>query len=324
MSSPRLNSQFELFGQMIEVAIGEHPARSILAELAMERPGSGKMTLIDSVDPAASDDAQTMLTSDKYTREEYFSQDSANQTWDSFKGTMTPYMDVITQRTLSKPHLVEAGSYWREEDFLNITDPKSYDIDVLTRKVFREEDLLFGKAVTAATVDRYLKGSEDTITSVPLPASQALPDMLYSDITVDTLPSAIKEKFDDAWIAAGQPIYCAISSRTARMLRKDPTVHSADFVRNYADLYRTGGLPEIDGVTFIVLPTGYMANFTTELDTLFAWTPSAVARVMYDPFKVSTGVSEDHRFDVVGYLRKTVDFKRITDAGVVVGDITGN
>ena len=323
MADPRLNTQYELFGELVTTALGEHPGRSILGELTTQRPGEGKSTLIDSLDPGASTDAYTLATADKVTREEYFASDTANQTWDAYKGTMTPYNAVASQRTISKPQLIEAGSYFREEDFLQITDPKAPEIDMLTRKVFRADDLEMGKAVTASAVDRYLSTSPDTISSVALPATQALDDMLYADIDVDSLPSAIKEKFDDAWVANGQPIFCAISSKVARMLRKDTTVHSADFVRNFADLRRTGGLPEIDGVTFVVMPTSYMGLFTTATDTIFAWTPDAIAQVVYSPFKITSDVSGDHRFDVVSYLRKSVDYKRVDDRGVVVGDITG-
>lgn len=323
MADPRLVTQYELFSDLVQTNLGEHPARSILTELTYSVPGGGESVLIDSILPKDSDDAATMATSAKNTREDYYNQNASNYTWDNYKATLTPFNAVVAQRTVSKPNLIEAGSYFREDNFLQIQDPRAREIETLTRKIFKADDRLVAQAILAPTVDRYLQATPDTISQVALPASQALNDMEYGDINVDTLPSAIKEKMDESWLAAGEPVYCVISPKTARMLRQDNTVHSADFVRNYADLYRTGGLPEIDGVTFIVMPASFLAPFVGSgaVDTFFAWTPSAIASVLYSPFKVTTGVSLDHRADVVAYLRKSVDYKRTDDLGVVVGDI---
>ena len=323
MTNPRLNAAIESYSDLVKINLGEHPARSILAELCTQYPGEGKSTLIDSVLPDQATDATTTEAVDLASREAFFNQASVDQTFESFKSTMTPYNKIPTARTISKPKLIEAGTYMSDQDFLHIVDPKDYNVTVLTQKIFRSQDLLVGNAINAAAVDRYLNDTPDTVSSVSLAAEQALPDLNYADIDVDTLPSAIKEIMDNSWLSQGEPVYCAISSKTARMLRKDTTVHNADFVRNYADLYRTGGLPQIDGVTFVVMPTAYMKLFTSALDCIFAWTPSAIANVVYSPFEVSTGISPDHRFDWVAYLRSTQDYKRIDDKGVVVGDIVG-
>ncbi|RKX36324.1 MAG: hypothetical protein DRP64_18715 [Verrucomicrobia bacterium] len=95
-----------------------------------------------------------------------------------------------------------------------------------------------------------------------LPASQIVADITYATLTIDTLPSVICEKFDDVWFAKGSPIYCAISSTAARHMRANSRsqIHSNDFVRSY-DNFRTGNLPEIDGVTFIVMPNSFMGQF---------------------------------------------------------------
>jgi len=319
---PRLLAQIEAYHDNVVTLVGEHPARSILGELTTPILGEGKTTLITSIDPAGSEDAAEYEFKDKATVEDYFV--NGGGTFSEFEATLTPHTRIARERTISTPNVIEAGAYYQEHEFQYLSDPKNREVNALIQKVFLAESKAVARAISAPDVARYTDASPDVPVSVALPASQQLADMTYGDISVDTLPSAILEKMQDSWIAAGTKVYCAISSRVARELRKDTNVHSRDFVTNYADLFRTGGLPEIDGVTFVVLPTQFMSQYAGSgaIDTFFAWVPTAVAKVEYAPFEISTDVSPIQRFSWVSYLRKVQDFKRIDDRGVVVGDIT--
>ena len=315
---------FELFTDTVGDLLGEHPAHSILAHMCEEEAGSGKGIWINGISAADSEDASSGLLTAKDTLKEYNQRDANAQTWDNYKLTLTPFNDVSKQVTWSAPQLIEWGhSFDEDEGWQHLVDPKGSVMNTGLRKIFKKRDSLFLTGVTAATVSRKSTDNE-TLHSVALPAAQTLDDMTYADITVDTLPSMICEKFDNVWYAKGSPIYCAISATMARHLRKNSReqIHSQDFVRSYED-FANGTIPQIDGVTFVVLPNSMMTGIigAGAVDSYVAWVPQAIKRVMYSGFKTSQGNSIMNRDEVVVYMREKEDFKRIDDMGVVVGDI---
>jgi hypothetical protein len=318
---------FELFTDNVKDLLGEHPAHSILAHMCDEEAGSGKGVWLDAISAKDSDDASSALLSAKDTVKKFHQRDSADQTWANFQKTLTPFMDVSKMRTWSAPQLVEWGhSFDEDEGWQHLIDPKSKVVHTGLRKIFKERDELFLLGVTAATVSRKTTDDE-TLHTVALPATQALDDMLYADVNVDTLPSMICEKFDNVWYAKGSPIYCAISATLARHFRKNSRnqIHNTDFVRSY-EHFAQGSIPNIDGVTFVVLPNSMMNTIVggDAVDSYVAWVPQAINRVMYSGFKTSTGTSILNREEQIVYMREKEDFKRIDDLGVVVGDIISN
>jgi hypothetical protein len=316
--------QFEQFTDNVADLLGEHPAHDILAGLCDEVEGSGKGVWLNGISAEDSDDATQAVLTDKNTRVEFHQKDAGDQTFANYLLTKTPHMDVSKILTYSAPWLNEWGHYFDEDEgWQHLTDPKGTEVNVGVRKIFKGRDSRFLIGAAAATVSRKTDDN-DTLHSVSLPANQTLDDMVYADVDVDSLPSMICEKFDNVWYAKGSPIYCAISATLARHFRKNSRnqIHNNDFVRSY-EHFAKGTVPEIDGVTFIVLPQSMM-NVLVDgdaIDTYLAWVPNAINKVSYSPFKTSEGVSPDHRFDTAVYLREKIDFKRIDDQGVVMGDI---
>jgi hypothetical protein len=315
---------FEQFTANVKDLLGEHPAHSILAHMCEEEAGSGKGVWINGISAADSDDAVSKALTAKDTVKEYQQLAAESQTWDNFKKTITPFNDVMKMVSWSAPSLVEWGhSFDEDEEWQHLADPKGSTVNVGIRKIFKDRDELFLAGATAATVSRKSSDNE-TLHSVSLPATQTLDDMTYADIDVDSLPSMICEKFDNVWYAKGSPIYCAISATMARHFRKNSRnqIHNTDFVRSY-EHFMQGTIPDIDGVTFIVLPKSMMASITGEgaVDSYVAWVPQAINRVMYSGFKTSTSTQGLLRDTQLVYMREKEDFKRIDDLGVVVGDI---
>jgi len=315
---------FELFTDNVKDLLGEHPAHSLLAHMCEEEAGAGKGVWIDGISAKDSADASSGLLTAKDTLKEFNQLASEGKTLAAYLATLTPFMDVSKQRTWSAPSLIEWGhSFDEDEGWQHLVDPKGSVMNTGVRKIFKERDELFLAGVTAATVSRKSNDS-DTLASVSLPASQTIDDMTYADINVDSLPSMICEKFDNVWYAKGAPIYCAISATMARHFRKNSRnqIHNTDFVRSYEN-FMQGTIPQIDGVTFVVMPNSMMASIVGAgaVDSYVAWVPQAVKRIMYSGFKTSTGTSIQQRDEQIVYMREKEDFKRIDDLGVVVGDI---
>jgi hypothetical protein len=315
---------FEQFTDNVNDLLGEHPAHSILAHMCEEESGAGKGKWINGMSAADSDDATSKALTDKDTLKEYQQLAAESQTWANFQKTLTPFNDVSKMVTWSAPQLVEWGhSFDEDEEWQHLADPKGSVVNVGIRKIFKERDAMFLAGATAATVSRKETDNE-TLHSVALPASQTLDDLTYADVDVDSLPSMICEKFDNVWYAKGSPIYCAISATLARHFRKNSRdqIHSTDFVRSY-EHFMQGTIPDIDGVTFVVLPQSMMNSIVGAgaVDSYVAWVPQAIKRVMYSGFKTSTSTQGLLRDTQLVYMREKEDFKRIDDLGVVVGDI---
>jgi hypothetical protein len=329
--------KFDMFKANVQDLLGEHPAHSVMSHLCLEEMGAGRSVLIDGIDAREdagnpdrttadatkdSSDASTYDLQDKDTRTEFYERDAIDQTFANYLLTKTPHNGIYKIRTQSTPQLIEWGHYFDEDEgWQHLVDPKGKEVNVGVRKIHKSRDILMGLAVTAPSVLR-VTNDNDTFTAVNLPPSQIIPDLYQSEINIETLPSVICSKFDNVWYAKGEPIYCAISATTARYMRLNSRsqIHSNDFVRSYEN-FRLGNIPEIDGVTFIVLPDTFMSYFSGGFDNWFAWCPQAITKVTYKPMKVSEGISPDHRFDTAVYAREKCDFKRTDDLGVVVGDI---
>lgn len=314
--------KFDMFKANVQDLLGEHPNSSVVSHLCLEEMGAGKSVLLDAIDSLKSEDAATMDLQAKDTRSEFYERDGVDQTFANYLLTKTPHNDIFKQRTQSLPQLIEWGHYFDEDEgWQHLIDPKGKEVNVGVRKIFKERDELFGGAVTAPNVMRTSNDS-DTFVNVALPASQIVPDLKFSELNIESLPSVICEKFDDVWFAKGERIYCCISATAARNMRLNSRdkIHNNDFVRSYEN-FRLGNIPEIDGVTFIVMPNSYMSTFNgAGIDNWFAWCEKAITKVSYKGMAVSEGISPDHRFDTAVYAREKVDFRRTDDLGVVVGD----
>jgi len=315
---------FEQFTDNVSDLLGEHPAHDILAGLCDEVKGGGKGTWLDGISAEESDDADSAVLSAEDNRVKFFQKTAGEQTWAEYQKTLTPHMNISKIRTFSAPWKNKWGHYFTEDEgWQHLCDPKGKEVNVGVRKIFKGRDTRFLVGAGAAVVSRK-DDDNDTLHSVSLPASQTLDDMLYADVEINTLPSMICEKFDDVWYAKGMPIYCAISATLARHFRNNSRkeIHNRDFVRSYSHLAE-GTIPDIDGVTFIVLPNSMMSTLVSgdAIDSYMAWSPQAINKISYSAFRTSEGVSPDHEFDTAVYMREVIDFKRVDDQGVVMGDI---
>ena len=257
--------KFEQFKANVQDLLGEHPAHSVLSGLCREESGAGKVCFIDGIDALESDNATSGAQSAKATREDYYNDSAATpvtQNFDNYMLTKTPHMGVEKVRTKSTPVLNEWGHYFDEDEgWQHLVDPKGKEVNVGVRKMHLKRDELFAGGVVAPVVQR-TGNANDTIANVPLPASQIVLDLKYSEVDIDSLPAVICEKFDDVWFTKGMPIYCAISPTLARHFKANSRemIHSMDFVRSY-DNFRRGDIPPVEGVQFIVMPSSFMGQF---------------------------------------------------------------
>ena len=316
--------QYEMFKANVKDLLGEHPAHDLLSGLCEEEAGGGKSVWIDGIDAEESEDADQYELKEKNTGVKFEQLPAGQKTFDNWQKTRTPFMEVSKQRTLSTPRIIEWGHRFDEDEgWQHLVDPKGKEVNVGVRKIFKGRDLQFLLGAAAPSVVR--KGdADDDVHVISLPAGQALDPMAYADVNVDSLPSMICERFDNVWYAKGSPIYCAISATMARHFRQNSrsTINSTDFVSSY-EHFKQGTLPQIDGITFIVLPISMMKAITGNgaKDSYVAWVPPAINKVVYSSNKTSMGEDPSGRFETIVYLREKIDFKRIDDRGVVVGDI---
>ena len=321
---------YPYYDKAVTQIYNEHPAHSILSQLARVVAGKGENTWLSSIDAGNSDDASTKNFTLDATLKKFHQLDGGSQTFAEWLNTRTPFNDVSKLQTFSQAQLIDWGhSYSDAEDtWQNICDPKNDTLNVGMQKMHKQVDINFGKAVTATGVSRKIDGAG--IATVNLPASQILPDLTYAEVNVDTLPAMINEVMGNAWFTTGMPIYCAISTTTARHLKKNSSneLRSTDFIASYAE-FQNGTIPKVEGVTFIVLPKAFMEEIKAvegvvagdQTDHYFAWSPQAIAKVPYQALKTSIGPDAGGKFNDVAYVREFVDFVRTDDNGVVLGDI---
>lgn len=325
------------FVNNLRVLIGEHPSHNLIADLLRPVNGGGESTWIPGVNPVASDDAATKAFYDDATMKKYY-ESGDTQDFDAWIATRTPHMATQKETTFSEGQLVDWGNSWNlteDADWLTIVDPKSADMQVCAQKMHKAFDVIAGKGIAAASVQRKIKDmggtqATPTLTTVSLPTTQVLPDLVYADANVDTIPSAICEIMGNAYMTAGMPIYCAISTTLARNLKKNDNdaFRSRDFISSYSD-YRNGTFQPVEGVTFIVMPKTYMdAVLAPEAqaqdarqDHYFAWSPQAVANVNYDPLRINMDNDPGAKFNEVAYASQILDAVRTDDLGVAVGEI---
>lgn len=336
---------YQLFKANVQHVLGEHPAHSILSGMTRSESGGGEGTWLNAIDAKASADAggfseiegENVGESRPYNFNDVptvkkFQQ--ADGDFDAYKETLTPFNDVVKYKTYSEPQVNEWGHSFQaaEDTWQNLTDPKSTVISVGMQKMHRRTDVLMGKAVVAPEVGRRIDG--DTLANVPLPDSQVIADIPYSEANVNTVPTIINEIMGNAWFTRGMPIYCAISTKLATAMKTNSEqgdkLRSTDFIASY-DQFRNGVIPTVEGVTFIELPyefmqaikpnvTGGTGEYST-VDHYFAWSPQAIAKVDYQALGTQIGVDPNRRFYTAAYVSEYVDYKRTDDLGVVVGDI---
>lgn len=326
MGSSQQGHWFEKFSANVQHILGEHPAHSVLSDLARPEQGAGESTWINGIDAYSSDDATTKAFTADETLKKFHQLAGGSQTFAEWLLTRTPFNDVLKIKSLSASQLNEWGHAFSdsEDTWQNLADPKSTVVSVGMQKMHRKRDVLFGKGVTASSVSRRIDGA--AVASVSLPAAQTLAEITYANVNVDTVPALITESFDNVWFTKGMPIYCAISATMARHMRVNSRdkLHSTDFVRSY-DAFRMGTIPEVEGVTFIVMPKEFMdaikAPAGDAIDHYFAWSPNAISKVTYQGLKLNSGIDVGAKFNNQVYATEYCDFVRTDDKGVVLGNI---
>lgn len=319
------------FINTLQRVIGEHPAHNILAGLTRPVKGGGESTWIPGIDAYASDDASIKSYADDDTLKKFHQLAGGSQTFAEWLKTRTPFNNTVKINSLSSAQLIDWGHTWNlteDDDWITVVDPKSADMGVCAQKIHKTLDIDFAQAVIASTVQR--KVADSAVAAISLPATQIMADLTYATATVDTIPAMIRETLGNAYLAAGMPVYCAVSTTLARNLKKNDSdlLRSRDFIASYKE-FREGTLPTVEGVTFIEMPKTFMEAVKApegiasgdQTDHYFAWCPQAIASVSYKPLMIDIAEDPGAKFDEVAYVRQLQDFVRTDDKGVVVGDI---
>ena len=318
------------FEKNIETVIGGHPAHNLIAGLTKAKKGAGSEYWVTGLDVKASDEASAADYADDSTLRKFHEMAGGSQTFANWLLTRTPHMGTVKISTLSEAQDIMWGHSWNvteDGDWIMVVDPKSDDMDACARKIHKKLDILAAQAIIATTVSRKVSGAG--VASISMPASQILADVTYATATVDTIPAAIREAMGNAY-AAGMPIFCAVSTKLARNLKKNDSTlfRSQDFIASYAD-YAAGNLPRVEGVTFIEMPKSFMeavkavegTDAGDQTDHYFAWTPQAIAGVEYVARTAKIAEDPGAKFEEVGLVRQLQDYVRTQDLGVVVGDV---
>ena len=301
------------------------PNRSILPQLVARESLTGSVAYLDFEKPDTAKGASDLKA--KATRDAFESGLDAkgdsftNGTLSSFNSIFTPHDQTIKERTLIQPQLIEYGHNFDEDvDILNIVDPANSTVRNMMRNVYKDEDNLIINAIKAATVSRVTSSStnETSPTNIAFPTSQKIgaggEDFGSSDSTFITLDDIgrIRELMETQYVDS--KVYCLISPTTKRLMRANITaLTDSDFVGATA-FFTGGGLPDVDGITFISHPSILATEF-------YAFTADSIVFNTFNPLTTSLNEIAVQRNSIQAYIREKVDAKRVDDLGVVFGEI---
>lgn len=295
--------------------------RSLLKEFTSKSSKAGEAVSMDAMSP--NDEANVTAMSSIVTRASL--EDGANtlDTLAELLSLRTPHMDVTRQRTWMSAYEIDWGHTMDKIDKLNeVTDPSSMKLKQGLRTIYKKEDARIFTALSASTVTR---GKEAGNTSaVAFPAAQKISIASSSYFGLDTV-AEIKEKFENQFVWSGQ-IVCVISPKTKRLwlAQERGDIQSKDFV-DTSEYFRTGRLPQIDGVTFLCHPhvTDYANQSGDSIndDYFYAWDPQGVWWNQWDPLTTEMDKAPTEKFNVIAYMREFCNCARIDDNLVVQGKI---
>lgn len=301
------------------------PNRSILPQLVARESLTGSVAYLDFEKPNAAKGASDLKT--KATRDAFTTGKTAdgasftNSGVSDFASIFTPHDETTKERTLITPQLIEYGHNFDEDvDILNIVDPANSTVRNMMRNVYLDEDNLVINAIKAATVSRVTATSsgETSPGDISFPTAQKIgaggEDFGSADSTFLTLEDIgrIRELMENQYIDS--KVYCLISPTTKRLMRANITaLTDADFV-GATGLFVDGGLPDVDGITFISHPSIAATEF-------YAFTADSIVFNTFKPLTTSLNEIAVQRNSVQAYIREKVDCKRVDDLGVVFGEI---
>ena len=304
------------------------PNRSILPQLVARESLTGSVAYLDFEKPDTAKGATDLKT--KATRDAFESGLDAkggsftNGTLASFNSIFTPHDQTVKERTLIQPQLIEYGHNFDEDvDILNIVDPANSTVRNMMRNVYKDEDNLIIDAIKAGTVSRVTASStnETSPTDISFPTAQkigsgggtfASPSGTF--LTLGDI-GAIRELFENAYVDS--KVYCLISPTTKRLMRANITsLTNADFI-GATGIFTGGGLPDVDGITFIAHPSISATEF-------YAFSSEAIVFNTFKPLTTSLNEIAVQRNSIQAYIREKVDAKRVDDLGVVMGSIASS
>ncbi len=290
------------------------PSRSLLKELVDQDSKQGSIAYLDYEKPDAAKGASDLKT--KKTRKTY--EADATKTLAKFNAIFTPHDETTKERTLIAPQLIEYGHNFDEDvDILHIVSPKNPTIRNLGRNVFTDEDNLIIGGISAASVGRVTAASanEITATSIALAdvdnGNQIIETENVGFISVDDI-GLIRERMELSYVDS--KVYCLISPTDKRLMRKNnKDLANRDFVGS-DHYFKTGELPEIDGVCFIPHPL-------ITAGTFYAFTRESVVLNTFMGLRSDLSREGTMRFSHQAYIREKLDCKRVDDLLVVHGTV---
>jgi hypothetical protein len=198
-------------------------------------------------------------------------------------------------------------------DVLHIVSPQNATVRNLMRNVFTDEDQLIINGIKAANVGRVTSASANEITAstIALPGSQSFDTENVGYIDVDDI-GTIREKMETNFVDS--KIFCLISPADKRLMRKNnKDLANRDFVGS-DEYFKSGKLPDIDGVHFIVHPLITQGEF-------YAFSSDAIVLNTFSPLKSDMSREGTMRYSHQVYIREKLDCKRVDDLQVVHGTV---
>ena len=290
------------------------PSRSLLKELVDQDNKQGAIAYLDYEKPNAAK-GNTDLKA-KATRKSY--EADGSKTLEKFNAIFTPHDETVKERTLIAPRLIEYGHNFDEDvDILEIVSPKNSTIRNLSRNIFTDEDNLIIGGISAASVGRVTSASANEITATTVAlsgvngGSQLITTENVGYISTDDI-GKIRERMELAYVDS--KVYCLISPADKRLMRKnDKNLSNADFVGS-AEYFKSGDLPEVDGVCFIPHPLIAQGSF-------YAFTRESVVLNTFMGLRSDLSREGTMRFSHQAYMREKLDCKRVDDLLVVHGTV---
>ena len=292
-----------------------HQTRSLLKAFVSKDSMPGEVALFDTIEP--SDDATfTAMAGDTNYRADY--EAIGVPVLADWQALQTPHMNVAKNKVIVSPYENLWAHWFRKKD--NIGEAANKDSKILKqgmKKIYQKQDDWILNALSRSTEQR---GKDATsAASIAFPSANQITegDGIFD---MDTILQ-IQEIYEGNYLG-GEKIFCAISPSAKRALinASGDKLRSTDFVDS-SSYFKTGNLPDIEGVHFIVHPnvTAFSGGAT---DAFFCWTEDAIMFNQFDAFETDLGEVASQKFNKVLMLSEYFGTCRLDDSAIIQGSLT--
>lgn len=314
-----INLYKDSYGSHVREALGRNKNPDLSLCCAREPTPGSDSYLIPSwkmKDKSTSDKtskATRQTTRNIFSRDDWEKLTTANKTMENFEKMMTQHQEISEYYTNSRSQTIKGGHQFKSEKALVMgNDPTSRTVTAISQMIFDERQDVFLEALTAATVQRTIGTTTETVS---LPSSQTLYAKTANIFSVKSDLPRVKAAFRKANVPDTANIYALINTDDTAMFEEEnfEKIYNTDYVRG--EHLRSGTIPEMFGVKWI--PTNLIPS-----GAIWFWLYDALAWVPYGGLEHKMAEDPLMDFDVFFKISEHADCKRVDDKGVLKMDIT--